>query len=159
MDCYFPWCGKPVEAGFGRTTRSPAISTNSAEENPSARIPATTGVAQNQPWKSSWPRRSAMDAPATPPNAPKIRVNRESSNGAWHAGQVISYDCVSAAVHGIRTKHKGHFRFHMEVPTSAIPLSLQIGKHDLRGSPSAAHRPVHLAVLPIITTTITPRPN
>src|SRR5258708_32208653 len=98
-----------------------------------------------------------MDAPATPPNAPKIRVNRESSNGAWHAGHVISYDCVSASVHGIRTKHKGHFRFHMKVPTSAIPLSLQIGEHGLRGSPAAGHRAVHRGVVAMVAASIDTR--
>jgi hypothetical protein len=52
MDCYFAGCGKLAAAGFGRTTRSPAISTNSAEKNPYPRIAATTGVAQKQPWKT-----------------------------------------------------------------------------------------------------------
>lgn len=47
--CYFAGCGKLLAAGCGLTTRSPAISTNSAEEKPNPRIAATTGVTQNQP--------------------------------------------------------------------------------------------------------------
>ena len=47
--CYFAGCGKLLAAGFVLTTRSPAISTNSAEKKPNPRIAATTGVTQNQP--------------------------------------------------------------------------------------------------------------
>ena len=34
MDCYFEGCGKLAAAAFGRTTKSPAINTHSAEKNP-----------------------------------------------------------------------------------------------------------------------------
>jgi len=47
--CYFVGCGKLAATGLGRTTKSPAINTNSAETIPNARIDATIGAAQDKP--------------------------------------------------------------------------------------------------------------
>ena len=47
--CYFDGCGKLAAPGFGCTTRSPAISTNSADAPAYPKIAATTGNNQDRP--------------------------------------------------------------------------------------------------------------
>lgn len=157
MDCYFVGCGKVVAVGLGRTTKSPAINTNSAEANPKPRIAATTGIAQNQPWRIRWPRYSAREAPAIPPNPPKIRVNRESSRGAWHAGQLNSYECATASVQGILTKHNGHFRFHMAFCASSLCLSLQVGKYGFCRPAAAGKCAVDRGIVAMVAASVDPR--
>jgi len=86
MDCYFAECGKPVEAGLGAQPGRPRSAQNSAEENPNARIAATTGVARTSRGKFR-AQAKRDDAPATPQRPQRFGVNSGESNGAWHAGQ------------------------------------------------------------------------
>jgi hypothetical protein len=86
MVCYFVACGKAAEDDFALTTKSPASNTPAAEATPNPRIAATIRVTQSAPGASPAAKCMASIAPRIPPKPATIRVYRDNSSAAWHAG-------------------------------------------------------------------------